>query len=217
VQPRLAREQTDQRARAGACVEGVIVEPAQAGGTRHDVRAQGLQAAVARPRHGDRHRLHRRQFRQDQPRQRVAAGGPIWVSILGAAPFTLALPYADLFWTGVLSVVIGLVMSSAFSAIVVFAQELVPGKIGMIAGIFFGLMFGVSGIGAYRGRGGDRDVVSAGVVPAVAGGSGGVLAKDRSARVTHGGHGVPTLRHRDNRRVGSPSPPNARVKSPGAR
>jgi hypothetical protein len=148
VQPRLAREQTDQRARAGACVEGVIVEPAQAGGTRHDVRAQGLQAAVARPRHGDRHRLHRRQFRQDQPRQRVAAGGPIWVSILGAAPFTLALPYADLFWTGVLSVVIGLVMSSAFSAIVVFAQELVPGKIGMIAGIFFGLMFGVSGIGA---------------------------------------------------------------------
>ncbi|WP_440966605.1 MFS transporter [Massilia sp. GER05] len=86
------------------------------------------------------------------------AGGPIgdrigrkrviWVSILGAAPFTLALPYADLFWTGVLSVVIGLVMSSAFSAIVVFAQELVPGKVGMIAGIFFGLMFGVSGIGA---------------------------------------------------------------------
>jgi FSR family fosmidomycin resistance protein-like MFS transporter len=86
------------------------------------------------------------------------AGGPIgdrigrkrviWVSILGAAPFTLALPYASLFWTGVLSVVIGLVMSSAFSAIVVFAQELVPGKVGMIAGIFFGLMFGISGIGA---------------------------------------------------------------------
>jgi len=88
----------------------------------------------------------------------TSAGGPIgdrigrkrviWVSILGAAPFTLALPYADLFWTGVLSVLIGLVMSSAFSAIVVFAQELVPGKVGMIAGIFFGLMFGVSGIGA---------------------------------------------------------------------
>jgi FSR family fosmidomycin resistance protein-like MFS transporter len=86
------------------------------------------------------------------------AGGPIgdrigrkrviWVSILGAAPFTLMLPYADLTWTAVLSVVIGLVMSSAFSAIVVFAQELVPGKVGMIAGIFFGLMFGVSGIGA---------------------------------------------------------------------
>ncbi len=86
------------------------------------------------------------------------AGGPIgdrigrkrviWFSILGAAPFTLALPYANLFWTGVLSVIIGLVMSSAFSAIVVFAQELVPGKVGMIAGIFFGLMFGISGIGA---------------------------------------------------------------------
>lgn len=86
------------------------------------------------------------------------AGGPIgdrvgrkrviWISILGAAPFTLLLPYVDLFWTGVLSVLIGFVISSAFSAIVVFAQELVPGKVGMIAGIFFGLMFGVSGIGA---------------------------------------------------------------------
>jgi len=86
------------------------------------------------------------------------AGGPIgdkigrkrviWFSILGAAPFTIALPYADLFWTGVLSVVIGLVMSSAFSAIVVFAQELVPGKVGLISGIFFGLMFGISGVGA---------------------------------------------------------------------
>lgn len=86
------------------------------------------------------------------------AGGPIgdrigrkrviWVSILGAAPFTLALPYCGLFWTAVLSVVIGLVLSSAFSAIVVFAQELVPGKVGMIAGVFFGLMFGISGIGA---------------------------------------------------------------------
>ena len=86
------------------------------------------------------------------------AGGPIgdrigrkrviWISILGAAPFTLALPYMDLFWTGVLSVIIGLVMSSAFSAIVVFAQELVPGKVGMVSGIFFGLMFGISGIAA---------------------------------------------------------------------
>jgi FSR family fosmidomycin resistance protein-like MFS transporter len=72
----------------------------------------------------------------------------IWISILGAAPFTLALPYVGLFWTAALTVVIGLVMSSAFSAIVVMAQELVPGKVGMIAGIFFGLMFGVSGIGA---------------------------------------------------------------------
>lgn len=72
----------------------------------------------------------------------------IWISILGAAPFALLLPHADLFWTGVLSVVIGLVISSAFSAIVVYAQELVPGKVGMIAGVFFGLMFGFGGIGA---------------------------------------------------------------------
>jgi len=72
----------------------------------------------------------------------------IWVSILGVAPFTLLLPYADLFWTGVLSVIIGLVLSSAFSAIVVFGQELVPGKVGLIAGLFFGLSFGMGGIGA---------------------------------------------------------------------
>ena len=72
----------------------------------------------------------------------------IWFSILGAAPFTLALPYVDLFWTAVLSVVIGFIIASAFSAIVVYAQELVPGNVGMIAGIFFGLMFGFSGIGA---------------------------------------------------------------------
>ncbi len=72
----------------------------------------------------------------------------IWFSILGAAPFTLMLPYASLFWTGVLSVVIGLVLSSAFSAILVYAQELVPGKVGMIAGLFFGLAFGTAGIGS---------------------------------------------------------------------
>jgi MFS transporter, FSR family, fosmidomycin resistance protein len=72
----------------------------------------------------------------------------IWFSILGVAPFTLALPYADLFWTSVLSVIIGFVLASAFSAIVVFAQELVPGNVGMIAGVFFGLMFGFGGIGA---------------------------------------------------------------------
>ena len=79
---------------------------------------------------------------------RIGRKRVIWVSILGAAPFTLLLPYVGLFWTGVLTVIIGFIMSSAFSAIVVFAQELVPGKVGMIAGIFFGLMFGVSGIGA---------------------------------------------------------------------
>ncbi|WP_342653240.1 MFS transporter [Pseudomonas sp. F3-2] len=72
----------------------------------------------------------------------------IWFSILGVAPFTLALPYADLFWTSVLSVIIGFILASAFSAIVVYAQELVPGNVGMIAGIFFGLMFGFGGIGA---------------------------------------------------------------------
>ncbi len=72
----------------------------------------------------------------------------IWVSILGVLPFTLLLPYANLFWTTVLSVVIGLVLSSAFSAILVFAQELVPGKIGMISGLFFGLAFGMGGLGA---------------------------------------------------------------------
>jgi FSR family fosmidomycin resistance protein-like MFS transporter len=72
----------------------------------------------------------------------------IWVSILGALPFTLLLPYANLFWTGVLTVVIGLIMASAFSAIVVFAQELVPGRVGTVAGIFFGFAFGAGGIGA---------------------------------------------------------------------
>jgi FSR family fosmidomycin resistance protein-like MFS transporter len=72
----------------------------------------------------------------------------IWGSILGVLPFTLILPYANLFWTGVLSVVIGLVLASAFSAILVYAQDLVPGKIGAISGLFFGLAFGMGGIGA---------------------------------------------------------------------
>ncbi|MDF0730077.1 MFS transporter [Pseudomonas entomophila] len=79
---------------------------------------------------------------------RVGRKAVIWFSILGVAPFTLALPYADQFWTTVLSVVIGFILASAFSAIVVYAQELVPGSVGMIAGIFFGLMFGFGGIGA---------------------------------------------------------------------
>jgi MFS transporter, FSR family, fosmidomycin resistance protein len=72
----------------------------------------------------------------------------IWCSILGILPFTLILPYANLFWTSILSVVIGLVLASAFSAILVYAQELVPGRIGLISGIFFGLAFGMGGIGA---------------------------------------------------------------------
>ena len=86
------------------------------------------------------------------------AGGPlgdrfgrkyvIWISILGAAPFTMLLPYANLFWTTMLSVCIGLIISSAFSAIVVYAQELVPGKVGLIGGLFFGLSFGMGGLGS---------------------------------------------------------------------
>ena len=72
----------------------------------------------------------------------------IWGSILGAAPFTLMLPYAGLTGTIVLAVVIGLVISSAFSAILVYATDLMPGKVGMIAGVFFGLMFGLGGLGS---------------------------------------------------------------------
>jgi FSR family fosmidomycin resistance protein-like MFS transporter len=79
---------------------------------------------------------------------RIGRKQVIWVSILGALPFTLLLPYASLFWTGPLTVVIGLVLASAFPAILVYAQELVPGKVGMISGLFFGLAFGAGGIGA---------------------------------------------------------------------
>ena len=88
----------------------------------------------------------------------VMIGGPvgdhwgrkrvIWFSILGVLPFTLALPYANLFWTAALTVVIGLVLASAASAILVYAQELLPGRIGLVSGIFFGLSFGLGGIGA---------------------------------------------------------------------
>jgi MFS transporter, FSR family, fosmidomycin resistance protein len=86
------------------------------------------------------------------------AGGPIgdrfgrkpviWFSILGAFPFALMLPYASLFWTGVLSVAIGLILASAFAAIIVYAQELVPGRVGLMAGMFFGFSFGLGGLGA---------------------------------------------------------------------
>jgi FSR family fosmidomycin resistance protein-like MFS transporter len=72
----------------------------------------------------------------------------IWVSILGVAPFTILLPYMGLAGTVLLTVVIGVVLASAFSAILVYAQELVPGKVGMIAGLFFGLAFGIAGIGS---------------------------------------------------------------------
>ena len=79
---------------------------------------------------------------------RIGRKSVIWVSILGVAPFTLLLPYANLFWTGVLTVIIGVVLASAFSAILVYAQELIPGKVGMVAGLFFGFAFGIGGIGA---------------------------------------------------------------------
>ena len=72
----------------------------------------------------------------------------IWVSILGVLPFTLALPYANLFWTVVLTIPIGLILSSAFSAILVYAQELMPGRIGTVSGLFFGFAFGMGGLGA---------------------------------------------------------------------
>ena len=79
---------------------------------------------------------------------RIGRKAVIWVSFVGMAPFALMMPHANLFWTTVLSIVTGLVLSSAFAAMVVYAQEAVPGRVGMIAGLMFGLMFGVSGIAA---------------------------------------------------------------------
>jgi FSR family fosmidomycin resistance protein-like MFS transporter len=79
---------------------------------------------------------------------RIGRKRVIWASILGVAPFTLALPFVDLMWTSILSFIIGLILSSAFSAIVVFAQELMPGKVGAVSGLFFGFAFGIGGIGA---------------------------------------------------------------------
>lgn len=81
----------------------------------------------------------------------------IWVSILGVAPFTLLLPHVSLFWTAVLSVIIGIIIASAFSAILVYATELIPGKVGLIAGLFFGLAFGMGGVAsALLGKLADR-------------------------------------------------------------
>jgi FSR family fosmidomycin resistance protein-like MFS transporter len=79
---------------------------------------------------------------------RVGRKPVIWFSILGAAPFALMLPYASLYWTGILTVVIGLILASAFSAILVYAQDLLPGRVGMVAGMFFGFSFGLGGLGA---------------------------------------------------------------------
>ncbi|OWQ90384.1 MFS transporter [Roseateles aquatilis] len=79
---------------------------------------------------------------------RIGRKPVIWASILGVAPFALLLPHANLFWTTTLTIVIGLVLSSAFSAILVYAQELMPGKVGMVSGLFFGFAFGMGGLGA---------------------------------------------------------------------
>ncbi len=79
---------------------------------------------------------------------RVGRKYVIWFSILGVAPFTMLLPYANLFWTTVLSIMIGVILASAFSAILVYAQELISGKIGMISGLFFGFAFGMGGLGS---------------------------------------------------------------------
>ena len=79
---------------------------------------------------------------------RIGRKAVIWISIVGVLPFTMALPFANLFWTGILTVVIGMTLASASSAIIVYALELVPGRIGMVAGLFFGLSFGFAGIGA---------------------------------------------------------------------
>ena len=79
---------------------------------------------------------------------RIGRKQVLWISIVGVLPFTLVLPYADLLWTGILTVVIGLNLASASSAIIVYALELVPGKVGTVAGLFFGLSFGMAGVGA---------------------------------------------------------------------
>ncbi|HTP06275.1 MAG TPA: MFS transporter [Nitrospirota bacterium] len=79
---------------------------------------------------------------------RIGRKRVIWFSILGAAPFALVMPYANLAWTGILAFIIGLILASAFSAILVFAQELIPGKVGTVSGLFFGFAFGMAGVGA---------------------------------------------------------------------
>jgi FSR family fosmidomycin resistance protein-like MFS transporter len=79
---------------------------------------------------------------------RIGRRPMIWISIVGALPFTLALPHASLYWSGVLTVIIGLLMASAFPAILVYAQELLPGRVGLVSGMFFGFAFGLGGLGA---------------------------------------------------------------------
>ncbi len=79
---------------------------------------------------------------------RIGRKAVIWVSILGILPFTLILPHVDLFWTAVLSVIVGAVSASAFPAVIVYGQQLLPGRVGMVSGLFFGFAFGIAGMGA---------------------------------------------------------------------
>ena len=79
---------------------------------------------------------------------RIGRKAVIWFSVLGALPFTVLLPYANHFWTVVLTIPIGFILASAFSAMLVYAQELLPGRVGLVSGLFFGLAFGIAGIGA---------------------------------------------------------------------
>ena len=79
---------------------------------------------------------------------RIGRKAVIWFSVLGALPFTLALPYANHFWAVVLSIPIGFILASAFSAMLVYAQELLPGRVGLISGLFFGVAFGIAAVGA---------------------------------------------------------------------
>jgi FSR family fosmidomycin resistance protein-like MFS transporter len=79
---------------------------------------------------------------------RIGRNRILWFSILGALPFSLMLPFADLFWTGVLTIVINLIMSSSFAAIMIYAMELLPGRVGLVGGLFYGLTFGLGGIAA---------------------------------------------------------------------
>ena len=119
---------------------------------------------------------------------RIGRKPVIWVSILGVAPFALLLPHADLFWTTTLTIVIGLMLSSAFSAILVYAQELMPGKVGMVSGLFFGFAFGMGGL-RRRGAGPARRPHQHRLrlrrhrLPAIAGRGRRTSAQERSARL----------------------------------
>ncbi|MFY9136558.1 MFS transporter [Zwartia sp.] len=94
---------------------------------------------------------------------RIGRRPMIWISILGVLPFTMAMPYADLFWTGVLTIIIGMLTASAFPAVLVYAHEVMPGRVGLVSGMFFGFAFGLGGLGAAV-MGGLADVYGIAVV-----------------------------------------------------